>query len=325
MNGGTDMTVTAGHRVLLSILWLLVVESSSTAAVFWDDDFEESAPENSGWGYTQSACWPAGQPTRTTPCPYLDTTTEQAHSGTHSLKADYSGQLIGFCGGGFCYNGETNQAIFRQVPHTDELYTRYYYRAHAFSYETASGTKHFYQDDTHGNFYPQILSANMFGNQAMAMIGGIIAEACGQGDGSGPVTSGYDDCNYYPNVNGGISFADDQWYCVETHTKMNTPGVADGVLEIWVDGNLSLQYLNRMFRGPDPNGINGNSSLSGFDDIKIYKQSGSGVMYYDQFAVGTTQIGCGGGGAPVPPLPPTNLRFSALWDRLLVVLASLRR
>ena len=33
-----------------------------------------------------------------------------------------------------------------------------------------------------------------------------------------------------------LSLQDNRWYCIETHEQMNTPGVANGISEAWVDG-----------------------------------------------------------------------------------------
>lgn len=32
----------------------------------------------------------------------------------------------------------------------------------------------------------------------------------------------------------------DRWYCIEQHVKLNSPGKNDGVLQVWVDGQLAL-------------------------------------------------------------------------------------
>ena len=40
----------------------------------------------------------------------------------------------------------------------------------------------------------------------------------------------------------------DRWYCIEQHVKLNTPGKADGVLEVWVDGQLVLSRTDLRLR-----------------------------------------------------------------------------
>jgi hypothetical protein len=39
-----------------------------------------------------------------------------------------------------------------------------------------------------------------------------------------------------------------RWYSFEQHLVMNTPGVADGVYQLWVNGNLTLDRSNALFR-----------------------------------------------------------------------------
>lgn len=39
-----------------------------------------------------------------------------------------------------------------------------------------------------------------------------------------------------------------RWYCIEQHVKLNTPGEADGVLEVWVEGQLALSRNNIRLR-----------------------------------------------------------------------------
>jgi len=48
---------------------------------------------------------------------------------------------------------------------------------------------------------------------------------------------------------------DDRWYAIEVHVEMNTPGVPDGVLRTWVDGELGIEKTNVIYR------------LEGHDDI----------------------------------------------------------
>jgi hypothetical protein len=42
--------------------------------------------------------------------------------------------------------------------------------------------------------------------------------------------------------------ANNRWYAVEQHVKLNTPGKNDGVLRAWVDGQLVFERTNLRFR-----------------------------------------------------------------------------
>lgn len=46
-----------------------------------------------------------------------------------------------------------------------------------------------------------------------------------------------------------------KWYLVEQRIKMNTPGVADGVMQVWLDGELRYSKTNTMFRLPGHNNV----------------------------------------------------------------------
>lgn len=54
----------------------------------------------------------------------------------------------------------------------------------------------------------------------------------------------------WPTVAGGRHglLALDEWHCVEERVKMNTPGVADGVVQVWVNGKLGVDKQDVMFR-----------------------------------------------------------------------------
>ena len=106
--------------------------------------------------------------------------------------------------------------------------------------------------------------------------------------------------------------ANDVWYCIEEHWKLNTPGVADGALELWVDGVQTFGYYNQTFRGTLVSGSPvGNSSNMTFDEFQVIRQLGTGTMYWDEFAIGTTRIGCSGNPSAdtTPPRPPVGLKF----------------
>lgn len=60
-------------------------------------------------------------------------------------------------------------------------------------------------------------------------------------------SSAYDgigDCG----IGSGGQFVNGKWYLVEMHAKMNTPGQGDGVVRGWVNGVLSYQKNNMMWR-----------------------------------------------------------------------------
>jgi hypothetical protein len=85
-----------------------------------------------------------------------------------------------------------------------------------------------------------------------------------------------------------VPLQDNQWYCIETHLKLNTPGVADGVAEIWIDGVLTFRQTTRNYRDLA-------HATAGFTLFKIYRQSAINMYRYeDDYTVSTTRICCGG-------------------------------
>ena len=56
--------------------------------------------------------------------------------------------------------------------------------------------------------------------------------------------------HHLPGIGDGGVLLNDRWYRIEMHVKMNTPGQADGVIEGKVDGILSYEKKNMIFRIP---------------------------------------------------------------------------
>ncbi len=83
---------------------------------------------------------------------------------------------------------------------------------------------------------------------------------------------------------GGI-LANDQWYRVEMRVKMNTPGQADGIIQGWVDGVLSYEKTNMIFRIPGHDNLHNRTVW-----LDVYKGGIDGnysdqQVYLDQMVV----------------------------------------
>jgi hypothetical protein len=110
------------------------------------------------------------------------------------------------------------------------------------------------------------------------------------------------------NANEGLETG--RWYLIEFHVKMNTPGIADGAMEGWIDGTLRYRKTNVLFR-TDPH-----------DDLTVrtffFSQHWGGEFQgpctatyalYDQIVLSTDgPIGGLNGDATEPPEPPGALR-----------------
>jgi|GEM_PF-4721069 len=86
-----------------------------------------------------------------------------------------------------------------------------------------------------------------------------------------------------------------RWYCVEGHVRMNTPGVADGRVRGWVDGQVGLDRQDIRYRRA------GESSL-GVQTMWMDLYHGGGdpsaadnEVRIDSLAVGPQRIGCSDG------------------------------
>jgi len=108
--------------------------------------------------------------------------------------------------------------------------------------------------------------------------------------------------NFAPNVaDGNVSKTNGQWYCIETREKLNTIGVADGVLEAYKNGVQFMNYTGLEFRK-----VSQNTQNNQFIFNRLIRQGGYGSINYDRLAMGNTRIGpITGGLPPLPPPPPT--------------------
>ena len=99
---------------------------------------------------------------------------------------------------------------------------------------------------------------------------------------------------------------------VETEFTMNTPGQANGILRLWVNGTLYIEKLNLQMRGPTPTTISSQGlatySTRQFYRAQVFVQSGGGNMWWDRIAVGNTRINLVGqtpSGDIIAPTAPT--------------------
>jgi len=101
----------------------------------------------------------------------------------------------------------------------------------------------------------------------------------------------------------------DRWYCIETLATMNTPGFADGVLRVWLDGVPIFDLTNVVLRDA------ANSNLQ-FDQFMFGPYFHGGTpqtqsTWIDALVIATDRVGCAGS-APSGPPPPDCVRRSDL-------------
>lgn len=247
-----------------------VLPSSSNGEVFWEETFENHLTPN----WDTGACGIAQPPDGCNP----GISTGIAYNGTRSLKSHFVGNHV-----------QAGTYLDRYHPPTTNVYTRHYYYTVNFAYDTQSATKDFYQLSAAGGIDGlEIWYGHAFGSREL------FAQLTVAVD--NPSCPGRS-CNFYANA-ASVPLADNRWYCIETHVNAGTPNVANGVIEVWVDGVQTLQYTNVLMSF---------SANAVWNLVRPYAQYGDGDRYMDNFAVGNTRIGCAGGApGPNPPIGLTT-------------------
>ena len=202
----------------------------------------------------------------------IDVSSTRAHSGSKSLKVTYPPPDSE----GGCFMDRNLSAP------TDNFYMRGWIFLDGFSNNTGVLTKMWFAGQ--GNSYPNFWSGSFSGAPNW---GNVI---------SGDPANG-------TNLFGG-SIPSGQWVCVEERISMNTPGVANGVIQHWVNGVLVLDRQNLLLRNAVLSNFNGPNSQIAF--IRTYRQHGVGTIYYDDYAASRdARIGCSGSIPTADTTPPT--------------------
>ena len=61
-----------------------------------------------------------------------------------------------------------------------------------------------------------------------------------------------------------LSWPTGRWVSIEQEVKLNTPGSADGLIRVWVDGELKVESLDMDLRGSDHFALSGVVSDIGY-------------------------------------------------------------
>jgi hypothetical protein len=80
-----------------------------------------------------------------------------------------------------------------------------------------------------------------------------------------------------------------KWYCIEAHARLNDPGRANGLLELWINGALEA-HMERL-------NLQGAYSDFGINTVFLENYWNDGApqpqeRYFDNFVVSTQRIGC---------------------------------
>jgi hypothetical protein len=107
----------------------------------------------------------------------------------------------------------------------------------------------------------------------------------------------FDNLRWLGNKKGNIPIFSEEnsgnWYCVESHVKLNTPGKSDGVFEFWINGEFQAGSYNLNWHG----NWNENQSNYGINAVffENYWNDGSPAeqeRYFDNLIISTERIGC---------------------------------
>ena len=104
-----------------------------------------------------------------------------------------------------------------------------------------------------------------------------------------------------------------EWHWYEEHIRVNTPGVADGIMQVWIDGVLYINYSTVPFRNV--------GDTAGFGTIQHTGEWGggggtitqTGYWWIDHTVISTTRIGMPGSASnsadSVAPAAPVGFKF----------------
>lgn len=286
------------RRALLTLWVVLMLCGRADAVIYWTETFEN--PAMPGWSLFGNVIQVY---------PPVGVVTDRAFNGSRSFKINYPTPSAG--GGAF------NDRDFTT---TDEIYVREFRNDNFFTENTTDGgggrfvklhliASHQSLDDSKPDFWVDYDTTDSLTHQPY-VASQLIYTPCGQSkiSGTSPENNGLDGCNFNWNVNN-FQQLPNKWYCWETHWKMNTPGQANGVIEMWgqnmTDGGPNTQvmsYQNLELRGPTrlPAGCgvvsqtDCNSPQKHFNFYRVFRQWGkTGDRWIDDVAVGDTRIGCG--------------------------------
>jgi hypothetical protein len=311
-------------RLLLALTVIGMLSGGADATVFFDENFETAVVP-----FTP----PSGWTLRTNNFPdgvdHCVISTEQAHSGTKSVKFTYSNTDASQDNFDACDMSKGNQQSagdLTALPHVTEMYFRAWrYTINYFPSPVNGHSKMMYiknfSPSTGTGAFPEFIPENL-GNR-LAHTGTVDSYACyssnivgGVQVGGAYTTNWFNDCEPFAGDGGlAVPIPDNSWHCLEYHYKLNTPGVRDGVIQSWIDGALQINLQNLETRAPTTTGSNfADATFGGF---MLYRQSAAqgSIIYWDDPAAGDTRIGCAGTAAT--PGTPANLTISWLTTTIL--------
>jgi len=254
----------------------------SHAAIFWDDEMEQGN-SNFSTAYMLSTLIPSGTMTYDTSVKF---------SGNASIRLNFPPACQTLTTQNQCGGSAT-----RTFPLTDNVWKRVYFRM--------SGTG---PNPTNSGVFETSIAAFTKMLKGQSLVVDNLTSRHWWGMGCCTSKNFIQSQEHVPspgrttNLASSITLADNRWYCIETHETMNTPGVANGISETWVDGVKVAAKTDVMWR-------QAGSTLQ-WSEFSIFRQIGIGNIWWDRFAAGDTRIGCLGANYifdTTRPAPPQGL------------------
>lgn len=270
------------HRISLItiaiVLWSLPVQAAVITTVEWES--KPGAPWSYAAGQGQNISPPQ-------PGASIDCTVTPSPSGGCALKFVYPAGTYGTSFGG----GRADYAIAGQPT---DLYIGAWMRY--------SSPFQFHPIGQKVNFF-NLVGVNACRNVAFGFSNGTYSA-------TPQICWGGGTYNNYANRSGWDKNAHlNEWHWYEMHIKLNTPGGADGVAEMWIDDVLHLQYFNLRFRD-----VGDTAAFGAMQHSAEYGGGGSTInqtqfWWVDHTVISTTRIGRPGGSGADLTSPGPVLNF----------------
>jgi len=277
-------------KTMMTLMVLLLWAGAAAAAVLQQVEWE-SKP-GAPWDYTGGA-------------PFIDCSVPPSPSGGCALQFVYPA-------GSYSTSFSGGRAVV-SFASQNELWIGAWHRYSSGFVWNGNGTKRDFLvlQDTGAFGFPGNMATGWMGNPSAPSIVATNQIVWGTGTANFP-------CSYTAVTN--------QWVWMEEHHVINTPGVADGIFEQYVNGVRVCRYTNVPYR---------DSSVStGWGLFYHTAEWGGGggsipatqYWWVDHTMISTTPIGVPGGAPPTidttPPAAPTGLTVTELWERFKLLMAA---
>ena len=258
---------------LIPLLWLLstlTIPPSSHAAIFFDTDFENCAV-GTGNDFPCEGWDDQGQEQLRA----MEVVSGGAFSGSKFLRHFSNGQNGSTDGTSATLGNTFKPSIYHSGMPRDHVFLRFAIRISSGAQICDNGHTKLIRlrPEQNNAAYPVVWTYWRYGSYQLLT--------------EGPARS----------FNTGITPNYGQWDQIEVEVKWNTPGSANGLLRMWVNGVLRIEAPNLTLRGSTPTsscGVGSDKicpSQAEMDFAQVYNQCMMGTIDYDRIAISNTRMG----------------------------------